>query len=92
MIPENTLTSATKSVSSSLREHASPKASIRSFNNPLLGNVIVNVAGRAVPSVLRTVKVIVRVVVEGNGKGRCIKGSKVIETFLQTGHTNVERN
>lgn len=36
--------------------------------------------------------VIVRVVVEGNGSDRYINGSKVTETFLHNGQTNVDLN
>lgn len=39
-----------------------------------------------------TVKVMVRIVVEGKGRDRYIKGSNVIETFLQIGQTSVDRN
>lgn len=46
--------------------------------------------GREFPSVFKTVKVIVRIVVEGNGSDKYIKGSNVTETFLQTGQTSVD--
>lgn len=67
------------------------KASIRSLNLPLLGTVTVNVHGNVLPSVPKTVKVIVRVVVGGNGNERYINGSNVIDTLLQTEQTNVDR-
>jgi hypothetical protein len=43
-----------------------------------------------VPSVLKTVMVIVLIVVEGRGKDKYINGSNVTETFLQIGHTSVD--
>jgi len=85
-------TSATKRVSSSLREQEAAKAPIRSLSVPLFGTVTVIAEGNVTPSVLMTVTVIVRVVVEGNGRDRYIKGSKVIETLLQKGQINVDRN
>lgn len=51
---------------------------------------MVNEEGLAVPSVFTTVKVIIRTVVDGSGSDRYINGSKVRETFLQTGQTNVD--
>ena len=44
------------------------------------------------PSELKTVTVIVRVVFadEGKGKDKYINGSKVMDTFLQSGQTNVD--
>jgi len=85
-------TSATKRVSSSLREQEVLNAPIRSLSVPLSGTVTVIVEGDVIPSVLMTVKVMVRIVVEGKGRDRYIKGSNVIETFLQIGQTNVDRN
>lgn len=85
-------TSANKRVSSSLREQEVLKAPIRSFSVPHLGTVTVSVEGNVIPSVLMTVKVMVRIVVEGKGRDRYIKGSNVIETFLQIGQTSVDRN
>ena len=78
-------------VSSFLKEHATLNVSKRSLSLPHLGTVMVNGVGNIIPSVLKTVKVIVRIVVEGNGSVRYINGSNVTETFLQTGHTNVDR-
>lgn len=94
VLPENidpAYTSATIRVSSSLKEQAILKASVRSTSLPLFGTVIVNGVGNAVPSVLRTVKVIIRIVVEGNGSDRYINGSNVMDTLLQTGQTNFDR-
>jgi len=85
-------TSATKRVSSSLREQEALKAPIRSLSVPLSSTVTVIAEGDVFPSVLMTVKVMVRIVVEGKGRDRYIKGSNVIETFLQIGQTNVDRN
>ena len=42
------------------------------------------------PLVFTTVKVIVRIVVEGNGSDKYMNGSKVTETFLQIGQTKVD--
>lgn len=67
------------------------KASIRSFNLPYFGTVMVNGDGKVLPSVLKMVTVIVRIVVEGNGSDKYIRGSNVTDTFLQTGQTNIER-
>lgn len=77
--------------SSSPKEHALLKPSIRSFNTPHLGTVIVNIDGNVIPSVLKTVKDMVRIVVEGNGRERYINGSNVTATLLQTGQTNADR-
>lgn len=79
-------------VSSSLREHRALKAPIRSLSVPRSGTVTVIVEGRVIPSVLMIVNVMVRIVVVGKGRDRYIKGSNVIETFLQRGQTNVDRN
>ena len=62
---------------------------MRSSHFPDLGTVMVYGVG-VLPSVLTTVKVIVRIVVEGRGSDRYMNGSKVVETFLQTGQTNVD--
>lgn len=85
-------TSATNRVSSSLKEHAALKATIRSVSFPLSGTVMVRVDGSAIPSALMTVNVIVRITVEGNGSDRYINGSNVTETFLQRGQISVDRN
>lgn len=66
-------------------------ASIRSFNLPQFGTDTVIGQGRVVPSLLNMVKVIVRIVVEGNGSERYINGSNVTDFFLQMGQTKVER-
>lgn len=85
-------TSATNRVSSSLKEHAALKATIRSVSFPLSGTVMVRVDGSVIPSALITVNVIVRITVEGNGSDRYINGSNVTETFLQRGQISVDRN
>lgn len=85
-------TSATNRVSSSLKEHAALKATIRSVSFPLSGTVMVRVDGSVIPSALMTVNVIVRITVEGNGSDRYINGSNVTETFLQRGQISVDRN
>lgn len=84
-------TSATNSFSSFLKKHLVLKASIRSWNLPYFGTVTVNGAGIVLPSVLKTVTVIVLIVVEGIGSDRYISGSNVTDTLLQTGQTNIER-
>ena len=85
-------TSATRRVSSAPKEHATLRAWIRSSNFPLFGTVIVNGDGWEVPSVLMTVTVIVRNVVDGRGSDRYMNGSNVIETFLHSGQINVDLN
>lgn len=67
------------------------KASIRSLVLPYFGTVTVNGIGNVLPSLLKTVTVIVRIVVEGKGSERYISGSNVTETFLQLGQTNIDR-
>lgn len=78
-------------ISSSPKEHAVLKWSIRSFNIPHLSTVIVNIDGNVIPSVLKTVKDMVRIVGEGNGRERYINGSNVTATLLQTEQTNFDR-
>ena len=68
------------------------KAWIRSLSLPHFGTVTVHGYGKVVPSVLKTVTVIVRIVVEGSGSDRYMNGSNVTDTFLQTGQTNIDRN
>lgn len=46
--------------------------------------------GVVLPSQEKTVTVIDRVVVDWSGKERYMKGSKVTETLLHTGQTNVD--
>ncbi len=46
--------------------------------------------GRALPSQVKTVTVIVRVMVGWSGKERYMNGSNVTETLLHTGQTNVD--
>ena len=46
--------------------------------------------GSELPSQVKTVTVIVRVVVDWSGKERYIKGSKVTEILLQIGQTRVD--
>lgn len=84
-------TSATKKVSSSLKQHAVLKACTRSLHLPSFGTVTVTGNGKAVPSVCKTVSVIVRIVVEGSGNERYMNGSNVMDNFLQNGQTNVDR-
>lgn len=67
------------------------KASIRSFNLPDFGTDMVNVEGNVIPSHEITIRVILRIVVDGNGKERYINGSNVTDNLLQAGHTNVDR-
>lgn len=74
------------------KEHAALSAWIRSSNFPFFGTEMVYGVGLALPLRLTTVIVIVRVVVEGNGSDRYINGSKVTETFLHNGQTNVDLN
>lgn len=83
-------TSATKKVSLTPNEHATLKPWMRSSNFPCLGTVTVYWDGWEFPSVLTTVNVIVRIIVEGKGSERYINGSNVTDTFLQTGQTNVD--
>lgn len=95
LIPKHnqaTHTSANSSVSSSCKEHETLTARTRSSHFPNLGTVTVTGMGIQLPSVLKTVKVIVRIVVEGSGNDKYIKGSKVVDTLLQIGHTNFDRN
>lgn len=63
---------------------------IKSLQRPCFGTVTVQVDGTALPSLLKTVTVIVRVVVAWSGKERYIKGSNVTETLLHTGQTKVD--
>jgi hypothetical protein len=84
-------TSATSRVSSSPKKHAALKALIRSVSLPQSGTVMVYVDDSLIPSVLMTVNIIVRIVVEGNGSDRYINGSNVTETFLQRGQISVDR-
>ncbi|KAH7854604.1 hypothetical protein Vadar_015828 [Vaccinium darrowii] len=84
-------TSATKNVSSSFKQQTVLKACTRSLQFPYFGTVTVTGNGKAVPSVLKTVSVIVRVVVEGSGNERYMNGSNVTDNFLQNGQTNVDR-
>lgn len=76
-------------ISSSPKEHALLKPSVRSFSLPNSGTAMVN--GNLIPSGLMTVKDIVRFVVEGNDRGRFLNGSNVTDAFLQTGQTSVDR-
>lgn len=65
-------------------------ASIRVFVSPDFGTLTVYGDGPVVPSVLKTVIVIVLIVVEGRGRDRYMNGSNVTDTFLQSGQTNVD--
>lgn len=51
---------------------------------------MVNGDGWVLPLVLTTVKVIVRIDVDGRGNDTYMNGSKVTEDILQSGHTNVD--
>lgn len=68
------------------------RARVRSSNFPCFGTEIVYGDNLDIPSplLLTTVKVIVRIVVEGRGNDKYMNGSNVTETFLQTGQTNVD--
>lgn len=46
--------------------------------------------GNALPSHVKTVTVIVRVVVDWSGSERYMKGSNVTDTLLHTGQTKVD--
>lgn len=46
--------------------------------------------GKALPSQVNIVTVMVRVMVSWSGKERYMKGSNVMETLLQAGQTNVD--
>jgi hypothetical protein len=66
------------------------KAPMRSLSLPHLGTVTVIGDGKFLPSVLKTVKVIVRIVVEGNGSDKYINGSNATNFLLQAGKTSVD--
>jgi hypothetical protein len=66
------------------------KAPMRSFSLPHLGTVTVIGDGKFLSSVLKIVKVIVRIVVEGNGSDKYINGSYVTDFLLQAGQTSVD--
>lgn len=83
-------TSAISSVSFSPKEHVVLKAWTRSSHVVSVGTVTVTGNGKVVPLVLKTVKVIVRIVLESSGKDRYINGSNVTDNFLQTGQNNVD--
>ena len=63
---------------------------IKSRQRPCFGTVTVQAVGKAVPSQVKTVTVIVRVVVDCSGKERYMKGSNVTEILLQSGQTRVD--
>lgn len=83
-------TSATKRRSSSLSEQALLNALMSVLKSPDFGILTVYGDGPIEPSVLKTVTVIVLIVVEGRGKDKYINGSNVMDTFLQSGQTNVD--
>lgn len=85
-------TSTSKSFSFCFKEHALLSARIKSLKRPCLGTVTVQTDGKALPSQVKTVIVIVRVMVSWSGKERYMKGSNVMETLLHTGQTNVDLN
>lgn len=83
-------TSANRSFSLCFNEQVPLSACIRSLHRPCFGTVTVKVDGSLLPSLLKTVTVIVRVVVDWSGNERYMKGSKVTETLLHTGQTKVD--
>ena len=84
-------TSATMRVWWFPKEHLFLKSLTRSSNFPCLGTLTVTGFGWALPSVDTTVKVIVLSDVDGKGNDRYMNGSNVTDTFLQIGHTSVDR-
>lgn len=85
-------TSTSKSFSLCFKEHALLSARIKSLQRPCLGTVTVQADGKALPSQVKTVTVMVRVMVSWSGNERYMKGSNVMETLLHTGQTNVDLN
>lgn len=83
-------TSASKSFSLCFKEQALLSAWIKSLLRPCFGTVTVQAAGSELPSQVKTVSVIVRVVVDWRGKERYMKGSNVTDTLLHTGQTRVD--
>lgn len=83
-------TSASRSFSPFFKEQALLKAWIKSRHRPCFGTFTVQVVGRALPSLVKTMTVIVRVEADCKGNERYINGSKVTETFPQTGQTRVD--
>lgn len=83
-------TSASKSVSLCFKEQALQSAWIKSLQRPCFGTVTVQAAGSALPSQLKTVTIIVRVVVDRSGNDRYMNGSNVIDILLHTGQTKVD--
>lgn len=63
---------------------------IKSLQRPCFGTVMVQAFGSALPSQVKTVTAIVRVVVDWSGKERYMKGSNVTEILLQAGQTRVD--
>lgn len=83
-------TSASKSFSPNFKEQALLNAWIRSLHRPCLGTLTVHAIGSPLPSLLKTVTVMVRVVADCRGKERYMNGSKVTETFPHAGQTRVD--
>lgn len=83
-------TSASKSFSPYFKEHALLNAWIRSLQRPCLGTFTVHAVGNPLPSLSKTVTVMLRVVADCRGKERYMKGSKVTETFPHAGQTKVD--
>lgn len=83
-------TSVSKSFSLCFKEQALLTACIKSLQRPCFGTVTVQAAGSALPSQVKTVTVIVRVLVDWSGKERYMKGSNVTEILLHTGQTKVD--
>lgn len=83
-------TSASLSSSLCFKEQTLLSTWIKSLQRPCFGTVIVKVDGNALPSQVKTVIVIERVMVAWSGKERYMKGSNVTETLLHTGQTKVD--
>lgn len=83
-------TSPTNRLSSSFSEQAMLKDWIKSLQFPYFGIVMVHGNGFALPSELKTVKVIDRIDVVGRGNDKYINGSNVTDNLLQAGHTSFD--
>jgi len=67
-----------------------PRACNRSLHLPCFGTFTVNGVGGTLPSQENTTAVTLRVEANCKGKERYMNGSKVTETFPQTGQTKVD--
>lgn len=83
-------TSTSTSFSLGFKEQALLRAWTKSLQRPCLGTVTVQTDGKALPSQVKTVTVIVRVLVDWSGSERYMNGSNVTETLLHTGQTKVD--